>query len=334
MKLDSARNAKFSIFDKLIKGAILPATRLIAHSASPANAIAEPRSRATLALGITRKGKSDYVVAVRIQKRALEGEVVVDAIRRQVRGEIDVRYIGRVYPKAADWRFRRQRPLLIGASVGHHRITAGTIGCFVKPSKGVGGLMILSNNHVLADENQAKRGDAIVQPGPLDGGRAPKDTVAALTRHIPLKWSGANYVDAAVAAVKDGISADPTQLRDLGVLAGPSPVELDIGDEVRKVGRTTGVTRGRVSSIEIDNVFVEYDNGLARFDNQIEIEPIGSRPFSRGGDSGSLILTADLRPAALLFAGSDHGGPGDRGVTYANPIKRVLKDLKVRIVVQ
>ncbi|MCC6322858.1 MAG: hypothetical protein IT438_15650 [Phycisphaerales bacterium] len=331
MKLDSARGLKSSLIDKLVKGSLLPATTIKSLGATIASFAAAPTSRATLALGITRKGKTEYRLAVRLQQRSLDSDRFVAAIRAQAGREADVCYIGRVHPMSTPWHFKRQRPLLIGASVGHFDVTAGTIGCFVRGSNGK--LMILSNNHVLANEGDAKKGDAVIQPGDLDGGRPATGTVAALTRFVKFKWNGDNFVDAAVATVNAGITADRGKLKGLGTLAGTEPVELDIGEAVCKVGRTTGVTRGRVSSIELDNVFVDYDNGRASFDNQLEIEPTTSKPFSRGGDSGSLIVTADLRPAALLFAGSDHGGPNDLGVTFANPIKRVLKDLKVKIAI-
>src|SRR6267143_1898178 len=56
----------------------------------------------------------------------------------------------------------RFRPAPGGVSVGHFRITAGTIGCLVK--KGTK-LHILRNNHVLANVNQGTVGDAVLQPG-------------------------------------------------------------------------------------------------------------------------------------------------------------------------
>jgi len=88
---------------------------------------------------------------------------------------------------------------------------------------------------------------------------------------------------------------------------------LDDQAAVGKVGRTTGTTRGRVVTFELDNLLVSYDVGTIRFDHQIEIEGEGDRPFSQGGDSGSLIVDADRRAVALLFAGSDQGGRTIRG---------------------
>lgn len=69
--------------------------------------------------------------------------------------------------------------------------------------------------------------------------------------------------------------------------------------------------------------------GNITFDDSLEIESTTSHPFSDGGDCGSLIVDADKKAVAQLFAGSDIGGRGNLGVTFATPIKRVLGALKV-----
>jgi hypothetical protein len=78
-------------------------------------------------------------------------------------------------------------------------------------------------------------------------------------------------------------------------------------------------------------VVVEFSAGLLlRFDNQFEVEGAGKHPFSRGGDSGSLIVEAGPRLAVgLLFAGTDSGGGNEQGLTYANPLRTVLDALAV-----
>ena len=73
---------------------------------------------------------------------------------------------------ALPWYQKMTRPLRIGASIGHFKITAGTLGAFVR-SRDDGSVLILSNNHVLANENKAKKGDHILQPGDFDGGQDP-----------------------------------------------------------------------------------------------------------------------------------------------------------------
>jgi hypothetical protein len=115
-------------------------------------------------------------------------------------------------------------------------------------------------------------------------------------------------------------------------LSGLGSEFLDTGTAVAKLGRTTGLTRGQVTAFELDNVVVGYDLGNLRFDNQVEIEGAArDAPFSRGGDSGSLIVDADRRAVALLFAGSDVGGSNGQGLTFANPVRAVLDALEVNL---
>jgi hypothetical protein len=83
--------------------------------------------------------------------------------------------------------------------------------------------------------------------------------------------------------------------------------------------------------VELDGVTVEYDMGVLSFDGQVEVEGSGTRSFSDAGDSGSLIVDDELKAAALLFAGGDHGGRNGKGLTYANPIQAVLSALKVKL---
>jgi len=86
-------------------------------------------------------------------------------------------------------------------------------------------VLVLSNNHVLANENKAKKGDAVVQPGPFDKGKKGKDSVARLEEFVPLKSTGSNVVDAAVARLTDKLDYDPRDLQSLGRLAG-------VGEEI------------------------------------------------------------------------------------------------------
>jgi hypothetical protein len=93
------------------------------------------------------------------------------------------------------------RPTSCGVPVGHRAITAGTLGCLVTSrGLGTGDHFILSNNHVLANSNAASSGDAILEPGPLDGG-SPTDPIAELTDFEPIDFSGPNSMDAAIARV-------------------------------------------------------------------------------------------------------------------------------------
>ena len=288
-----------------------------------------------LALGVSRGQGRDYRLAIRVQVRGLG--TIVDQVRRWASNEVDVRYVGtisrRTPPSAQPtpparptrWYRARRRPLLIGCSIGLEASGTGTLGAFVRGEDGR--TAILSNNHVLADEDRAPAGAAVLQPGAVDGGRAPDDEVARLRCPIPIRWSDANRVDAAIAELGVGIEHEPSTLRGAGSLDGVVDPGADV-DLVEKLGRTTGRTRGQVTAIEVDNVVVAYEGGNVRFDGQIEIHGIQHRHFSQAGDSGSLIVTSpELLAYGLLFAGSDAAN-----VTYANPIGTVLSELGCRLV--
>jgi hypothetical protein len=311
-----------------------------------------PSLHRSVALGVA-PASSGYRLAIRIQRTALLNSRLVELCRGAAKGEADIRLIGRVDKRArarrpvapaiaadraaSPWYQGNTRPLLIGASIGHVDVTAGTIGAFVRRGASV---HVLSNNHVLANENAAETGDWVLQRAKFDGGRHPADAVARLRAFVRLKARGANFVDAAVAALERGIGHDAVLLRGLvngrdRQLAGLAPSAPAGGmapaDAVFKIGRTTGATRGRVSAFAVDNLVVNYDSGNLRFDDQIEIEAAESKPFSDGGDSGSLIVTGAMQAYALLFAGSDMGGRNNLGLTFANPIHRVLTALKASL---
>ena len=231
---------------------------------------------------------------------------------------------------------RCNRPVPIGVSVGHPQVTAGTIGARVTNGSAV---FALSNNHVLANSNNASVGDAALQPGTYDSGSDPADRIGTLAafKAISFNASGCtggandpdcNTIDAAIAS---------TTTANLGVstLAGgygtPSATTTSpsVGQSVRKCGRTTGCTTGTVAEVNV-TINVCYkpqgpfcaSNGTARFVNQIGISD-GS--FSAGGDSGSLIVTTSgLNPVGLLFAGGSTR-------TFANEIGRVLSNFGVSI---
>lgn len=227
----------------------------------------------------------------------------------------------------------RIRPAPGGVSVGHFKITAGTIGCLCVGNSAPRNsrLMVLSNNHVLANSNGGVFGDCICQPGPYDGGKCPADQIAILERFVPINFSGgANVVDCATGWCWPDRVRRELVYRSGGGLAffriGSTPVAPVLGMIVGKTGRTTQLTVGRITGVGV-SVNVNYGGGrVARFIDQIAIQSVNSNPFSAGGDSGSSIWTWDAlrRPIGLLFAG---GG----GVTFANRMARVVAALDVHL---
>ncbi len=328
MQLDSVRELKHDLACSVLAPWVRNVEpRRVAFRGGP---VARTSDRGSLALGLTRRHAGDFALAVRLQDRILESGPLVETILQQARGEVDMRYIGQVTKRSIPWHRQQTRPLLIGSSISHLEVNAGTLGCFAK-DRDSGATLVLSNNHVLANENRGQPGDAILQPSSGDGGESSQHTVGTLERFVALESSGPNLVDAAVASLND-VEHDRRTLTDLGTLAGLGDPVLDEGTAVAKIGRTTGLTRGRVSAFEMDNVVVCFEMGFVRFDNQVEIEGVGGKPFSRGGDSGSLILDEEHRAVALLFAGTEEGGAGGGGLTYANPLGTVLDSLAVDLV--
>ncbi len=278
--------------------------------------------RPHVAVGLTPAGAGRARVAIRLEEEA--DRALVPDLGRTAADQLDVRVIGRVRAlssPAPDDLQRRVRPLRPGLSVAHPTVTAGTLGGFVRLP---GGLALLSNNHVLAASGAAAHGDAVLQPGPADGGES-ADRIATLTAFERLSPDRTNLVDAAVALLDDGVDAEPGDLPG-GPLTGriPGGLDLDPDELVEKVGRTTGHTRGRITAVEVDGVAVQYDEGVYTFDDQIEISGT-TGAFSAGGDSGSVIWRDhDRSPVGLLFAGSTTGGQNGTGVTFANPLATVL----------
>jgi hypothetical protein len=363
MRLESAKDLKQQLLEQVVEPFLMRAVRAAAGKAQP-HGVSEgeqeallrvgarpldkvPSLHRSLALGVARH-RGEYSLAVRVQRPSLVQSALMERLSREARGEVDVRVIGRVDKRArrsrkaggrgagarrTPWYRLNTRPLLIGASVGHVEVTAGTLGAFVKRGETV---CLLSNNHVLANEDLAKAGDRILQRAAYDGGRPGSERVARLRAWVKLNRKRANRVDAAMAAIEPGIDWDASRLRGLAsgadkTLSGIGLLPIDEGEAVFKIGRTTGPTEGRVTAFDLDNVIVNYDLGNLRFDDQIEIEGVGRAPFSDGGDSGSLIVNAAMEAAALLFAGGDTGGSNGLGLTYANPIQMALAELSATL---
>ncbi len=239
---------------------------------------------------------------------------------------------------------KRLRPAPGGVSIAHEKVTAGTLGVLAHRTSGEA--VILSNNHVLANSNEARRGDPILQPGPYDGG-GPKDAIARLEDFVPIVFSEreldglgkllqrtlgrilapmglglrrlptgkTNIVDAALAAplAPDLVAPD---ILEIGRVSGTAAAAL--GTRVKKSGRTTGLTRGQVTGLEA-TVEVDYGGKTAVFRGQIV-----SDILSKGGDSGSLIVDESNRALGLLFAGG-------ATTTILNPIDAVLASLGLRL---
>jgi len=253
-------------------------------------------------------------IKIYVAEKAPEEEINSEFIvPKEIEGEaVDVEAVGLI--EAFPFKYR-YRPAPGGVSIGHVKITAGTLGCFCASTVPKEPMLILSNNHVLANSNHARIGDHILQPGTYDGGKDPRDWIAELFDFVPIDFTGKpNLVDAAIAKPRKPRDLK-TEIIKQGKVKGAAPPTLRT--RVKKSGRTTQNTRGTITGVGA-TVKVSYGSmGRALFKDQVVITPGG---FSAGGDSGSAILDGRNRVRALLFAGSSTH-------TIASPIQNVISQL-------
>ena len=228
-----------------------------------------------------------------VEKKLSKEEIPVDQrLPKTLDGvECDVVEMDEIFPLASSVYSSKIRPATPGYSVGHYQVTAGTLGCVCY--KGTN-RYILSNNHVLANQNQASIGDAIYQPGVYDGGTS-ADTIAYLSEFVTLA-NGVN-VDCAIASI-----TNQSLVSNVGVWGGEITSYEDpvIGDIVYKSGRTTGDTSAAIIYEHVD-VSVTYGGQLGLLTiNDCFMTSVQSA----GGDSGSVGRKNNTTAVGLLFAGS------------------------------
>jgi len=224
----------------------------------------------------------------------------------------------------------------------------GTLGSLIQDSTGRN--YLLGNNHVLARSDHANVGDAIVQPGLIDNNCSPLGTgsgltpVATLTGWLPLSAKSTN-ADAAIALVTSRAIDTAGNILELGsrqtdgTLAAAPPGVSSTGGKgeapalalrVAKSGRTSGLTCGAVTALDLD-VTVDYYEDCAEtrpyltktFTHQMGLS---GNAFSDAGDSGSLVVDAtNAEPVGLFFAGGLDSAGVSQGV--ANPATEVLNEL-------
>ena len=245
------------------------------------------------------------------------------------------------------------RPAPPGVSIGHYQISAGTFGAVVR-DRDSGELLILSNNHVLANstdghDGKSKIGDEIYQPGPYDGGTK-EQLIGYLHRFIPLSREygtsecpqaasleklgnrfihairpnyrvilqklspQGNLVDAALAK-----PVKPDMITPLIVEIGPVKGirEPQIGMKLIKSGRSSGLNSANVKVISTLMKVALSSQESVMFDDQILTGPLASP-----GDSGSLVLDEQHNAVGLLFAGSDNA-------SVVNKIQNVMELLDI-----
>lgn len=250
------------------------------------------------------------------------------------------------------------RPAMPGVSIGHKNITAGTFGCVVQRN---GEKLILSNNHVLANSNDARIGDAIYQPGAYDGGTF-LDKIGTLFDFIPLVYEGnnndgggtgggggtcsfakktasiANFAAKTLGRKHRLMAYNPeaeVNLIDAALAKPDNP--SDILDEIINIGKPAGIAEinvgdkvqkyGRTTGYTTGTVIsVGATTNVSYGTNKMATfrNQIMTGDMSDGGDSGSAVLDMNKNIVGLLFAGSDQ-------VTIFCPIQTVFELLNISL---
>ncbi len=200
---------------------------------------------------------------------------------------------------------------------------------------------ILSNSHVFAGDvvsggngRVSTVGDDVIQPGLIDvncsaSGAQVVANVSTLSTTFPP--SSTPNVDCSIAQVRSGMVRTDGAILEVGTISATT-VAASIGQRVKKSGRTTGLTRSSVSTLNV-TVNVGYTDECGgssytkTYTGQIFVSNSGSK-FLNSGDSGSLMVedvSTNPRAVGLLFAG---GG----GVAVANPINDDLSHLGASMV--
>ena len=189
---------------------------------------------------------------------------------------------------------------------------SGTIGyfCTVKSKwRRRKEIHLLSNSHVFADleKDRVDEHDLIMQPSPGEPGS--NRAVGKLVDYTSLEFDDLakeNRVDAAIAKLWNVQPHDSVIPFVGGVTGYVRKKDVELGETVRKFGRTTGYSEGRIASIYLD-IWIQYDRTgrAAYFSDQILIEPDLSKfpEFVSKGDSGSLLVDSAQHAVGLIFAG-------------------------------
>jgi hypothetical protein len=196
----------------------------------------------------------------------------------------------------------------------------GTLGALVTDRTGNGQVMGLTTFHAACVDDAWSVGDEMVHPSRVDSGVSPDDVVGTLCR-------------AALSGSVDGAAVLLTPRRlhrpsivDIGAVTGTAFATR--GTVVRKRGRTTGLTTGRITSVDT-TVLMDYRDGLGVrvLRDQVRIEAVGGGLMGDYGDSGSAVVDPDNRVVGLYVAGNPSGT-----VAFASPIGKVLDELDVDLI--
>lgn len=239
-----------------------------------------------------------------------------------------------------------------GVSISHGRYRSGTVGCIVEVMEdGTPELCLVTAAHVVSLNNGSKMGDLIYSPG--------KGSVKRLlTEHRVGKLTGKSTELYPVASLGEENSAEDiavdidvalVKITDAGLTRAPmrtfvpdptatsgvihiseSVDEADIAsyllEEVNLFGAVSGHQKGTLTNIFMDRRVIKLPNQLNYiYKELLAVTPYGEIPYSKPGDSGSIIYSNDGKLVGFLIG-------ADRYASYACLGDRCIKEFDARIV--
>jgi len=220
-------------------------------------------------------------------------------------------------------RTSRIRPVVPGISIGHYKVTAGTLTGYAKYGSKIVGL---SCNHVIGLNylgiRIGRQGDPILQPGPYDGGKVDKDTIGYLEKWDELRREA--YTDSAIFRLAEDVEHRFDEV--FGVGRPRETASPATGMEVVKSGRTTGVTYGVIESVGATIKVYYAKTEYSILHNQV----IAYSPkiMSKPGDSGSWVGDSTFnRTIGMLI-----GGSADYRRSVITPMTEIEKRLGIKFI--
>jgi hypothetical protein len=300
-----------------------------------------------LSVGLAREDDK-LVAALLVEKEDSTAQESARKLKESYPGGIVIRVTGKAYSSKPEDVMAQEpvQKLVPGSSIGHYRGFPGSLGGIVTvKTKSRPWLGLISASHVLAINNTADKGDPILQPGSPDGPRVLDNKIGILTNYTYL----VHYQD------KEG-NTDPMNTEDVALVKPsdeerlpaanmvPNPkdpkgkIKLKecipaeqlfevVGEEVYKIGRTTGLTSGILDIIGTLSYPIQLPDGrVYAYKDLAVVKNVGKDKFSQPGDSGSIAYTADGRAIGLVVGGSPD-------YTFLSPLSSCLKAMKAELLV-
>lgn len=193
---------------------------------------------------------------------------------------------------------------------------SGTMGAIVQRTKSVT-RYVLSNSHVLSNFGAIPVGTKFYSGG---------SHVCTSSINIALqKWnpnfpSGYNIVDAGLAtATANAVST----FKGIPGAINPSPATLGLNASMKMSGGTSGVRQGVVVGVNAEKDF-SFNGSIYKFKFCYVLKGTDGKNnnvLALPGDSGSLVLSATLRPVGVII--------GSASLSYACTVGNVMQKLSI-----